>query len=120
MITFLAFLTFLKKYWLYILIVVVILAGGLYARSCYVNYKQNKVQEELNVERQKVIDAYVAEAAADVKGKRGDATNQTLVVEEATKKLEEAKNADSNKSTSDAAVVRQKFCTLYPEDSLCK
>lgn len=113
-------LAFLKKFWLHILIFIVVVAGGLYARSCYVQYKQDQVQQELNIERQKVIDAYVAEAAADVDGKRGDAINQAQIVEEATKKLEEAKNTDSNKSNSDAAVVRRRFCELYPQDSLCQ
>lgn len=113
-------LAFLRKFWLPILVFVVIVVGGLYVRSCYVQYKQNQVQEELNKERQKVIDAYVAEAVADVKGKRGDATNQAQIVAEATKKLEEAKNTDSNKSNNDAAVVRRKFCELYPQDSLCQ
>jgi hypothetical protein len=113
-------LAFLKKFWIPILITILVIGIGLYARSCYVDYKQRQVQEALNVERKKVIDAYVAEAVADVEGKRGDATNQAVIVEEATKKLEEAKKTDSNKSTSDAAVVRQKFCSLYPQDSLCQ
>lgn len=105
---------------LIVLGIVAILGLGLYARSCYVDYKQRQVQEELNIERQKVIDAYVTEAVEDVKGKRQDAANADVVANEAIKKLEEAKREDSNKSNTNAAVVRQKFCELYPEDSLCK
>lgn len=118
-----AFLLLIQANWRKILVVIgiVVLIGlGLWARSCYVDYKQRQVQEELNIERQKVIDAIVAEEAADVEGKRQDAVNKGQNTSEANKKLDDARSADSSRSNSNASAVKQRFCELYPDDSLCR
>jgi hypothetical protein len=113
-------LAFLKRFWLPITITLIIIGGVFFARSCYVNYKQEQAQQELNEERQKVINAIVAEEVADVEGHResantaGDNTNQALDV------LEKARSLDTNKSNSNAAQVKERFCKLYPEDSVCQ
>lgn len=118
--SYLAVLGFFKKYWLPVLGVILVVGIALYARGCYVQYKQNQVQEEINVERQKVIDAQVAEEAADVEGKREDAVNKGKNTNEANKKLNDARGTDSSRGNSNASAVKQRFCAAYPEDSICQ
>src|SRR5574343_582341 len=107
---------------LVILGLVLLLVTILTVRSCYVNYKIEQTQNEINEIRSEQVNANVNIGVATIEAK--DADNRVIEArreaERAKETLEKVQGADSSKESKDAREALRRFCEVYPQDSICK
>lgn len=102
--------------------IVALLVVLLWARGCYVDYKQGQVTKDLN-NANKVInkgkdDSTVIEAERD--RQRNEVINADVNSNKALNAVNDARHTDSSKFNGNISTARQRFCQLYPDDQLCR
>ena len=114
----------LAAYVTLIVIAVMLLLGiVLTAHSCYVSYKIEQTQNDINEIRNEQINTNVNKTVATIEAK--DADNRVIEArreaEKAKETLKEVQGADSSKESQDAREALKRFCEVYGyKDSLCE
>lgn len=94
----------------------------IYARGCYVDYKQGQVTDDLNNANRVIANGQdkttILETERDTR--RNEVINAETNVNQAINAVGDSRNTDSSKFNGNFSTVRQRFCLDYPNDSLCR
>lgn len=108
-----------RKVFLALIAVLFILGMGFYARSCYIARQIEKTDEALIQLEGNVSNSKTAQDRIDTQTPRKDAVNASREAHEALKNTNTIRNTDSSNINSNGRTGKERFCELYPEDSLC-
>lgn len=94
----------------------------IYARGCYVDYKQGQVTDDLNNANRVIANGQDKTAVLETERdtRRNEVLNAETNVNQAINAVSDSRNADSNQFNGNFSTVKQRFCRDYPDDSLCR
>lgn len=107
------------------LILIAVAIGGVILavigiRSCIINQRIQRTQDEINNGKINIDDAKTNVNAIDIDRSRQEVANTEENTNVSFQELNDARGRDSSDHNSNVRTVTERFCRAYPDDSRCK